>query len=294
MPIHYYLLSNNIVKKYYYAVIDKKLHEDKVYIGGINDKCFVVIINKKNKNYLIQEIKHNKNCALYTPLKQGIDNIIFLQICISFIFEMYPEINHLSLIDNSYIQCKQGSISLPDFYFIKHGVTWYELYLFAHIDKNSEHLLKTLKEFIINKLEEKLTFSKKTLLEIYFNHLTLEKDKKVIKNRYYKGITIGNFIYRFIEDNIKCFYYYDFFNSVIGSRLQGFNWYIDYNSLKKFDVSYQYTKIYKELKQKNLNTLLLNYNLKNIELNKNKNKKKNKNEFVIDNKNLEKYDNLIH
>jgi len=290
MPVNYYLLSNNIVKKYYYAVIDKRKNEDKIYIGGINDKCFVAIINKKDNSYIIQEIKHSKKCALYTPLKQGVDNIIFLQICISFVFSLYPEIDRLSLIDNSYIQCKQGTVSLPDFYFIKHGVTWYELYLFAHIDKKSEHLLDTLKEFIINKLEERLTFSKKTLLEVYFNHLTLEKEKRIIRSRYHKGITIGNFIYKFIEDNIKCFYYYDFFNSVIGSRLQGFNWYIDNKSLKKYNISYQYKKLNRELKENNLNTLFLNYDLKEIEFNKKRRSNENEDEFVIDYKDLNKYD----
>ena len=276
MKTKYYLINNN-----YQAIIKTSKDNDRICIGGLNKICFTIFIEKKTNNAYIQEIQHDKHCILKNILKHGHDNVIFLQTCILFIFKLYANVNILELTDNSFIYCKGGKISLPDFYIIKHGFTWYESYLDATIKKKSNDIFIQLKEFVLNKTKEIITLSKESFINLYFNHLD-SNNQKIIKDLYQPHMTNGELLKCFFDSNIKCQYYFIFFNKTIGNKLQGLDWIITRESITKYSIDINYKQLKKQIEHDNINNIIKKSNTK-IEKS---------NDLIIDFKEISKYENM--
>jgi hypothetical protein len=204
----------------------------------------------------IKMIQNHKDCSLYDNLKHGDETINFLQNCVSFLFYYYENIEYLELTDNSFIYCKEGKLSLPDFYTFKYGYTWYESYLDIIPSVESKEFIKLIKNLYKKNLNKKINLSKDQFLRNYYLHyLNNPKDIKIISDLYEENITFKEYLEKLFEKKIDCYYYIPIFNKIIGDSLHNKKWIIKKKSIEKYKINSIFQKIDKNIEHTNLEKL---------------------------------------
>jgi len=258
MKNKYYVIKTYLdnKEKFYYVKVHSYEILDEIDFGGLKQSCFEASINK-NLNYgYIKMIQNHKDFSLNNNFKHGDETIHFLQNCISFLFHHYSNIEYLKLTDNSFIYCKEGKLSLPDFYTVKYGYTWYESYLDIDPDKRSKDEIKFIKKLYKQKLNEKINLSKDQFLEeFYIYYLKKSKDIKFIYNLYEENMTFKEYLEKLFEKNIDCYYYIPIFNKIFGDKLHGKEWMIKKKSIEKYKINSIFQKIDKNIEHINLENL---------------------------------------
>jgi hypothetical protein len=223
----YYIIKSYLEnkEKFYYINIRCHKYHDEINFGGFRKNCFEAIIYKNLNKGDIKMIQNHKDCSLYENLKHGNETINFLQNCITFLFHFYENLQFLELTDNSFIYCKEGKLSLSDFYTVKYGFTWYESYLDVRSSKDSKEFIKLIKNLYKKKLNEPINLSKEEFLNKYYlQYLKKPKDIKLVGDLYEKNITLKDYLEKFFNKNIDYFYYIPIFNKIIGNNLKGIEW----------------------------------------------------------------------
>jgi len=258
MKNRYYVIKTYVDKKqkFYYVKIISHRDYDEINFGGLRQNCLEAIIYKELNKGDIKMIQNHKDCSLYDNLKHGDETINFLQNCICFLFNYYENIEFLQLTDNSFIYCKEGKLSLPDFYTVKYGYTWYESYLDAEASLESKEFVELTKKLYKKNLNKKINLSKDQFLRNYYLHyLNNSKSIKIISDLYEENITFKEYLEKLFERNIDCYYYIPIFNKFIGSKLHSVDWIIKKKSIKKYKINSIFQKINKNIEHTNLENL---------------------------------------
>lgn len=254
----YYVIKTYLDNKdkYYYVKIRSHKHYDEINFGGLRKNCLEAIVYKGLNKGDIKMIQNHKDCSLYDNLKHGDETINFLQNCISFLFNYYENIEYLELTDNSFIYCKEGKLSLPDFYTIKYGYTWYESYLDVIPTKNSKKYINNIKKDIKKRLDDKINLSKDQFFkEYYIYYLKKDKDYRFIFDLYNENITFKEYLTGMFNKNIDCYYYIPIFKKIIGNSLHDKEWIIKKKSIEKYKINSIFQKIDKNIEHTNLEKL---------------------------------------
>jgi len=243
-------------EKFYYVKIHSYEILDEINFGGLRQSCLEATINK-NLNYgYIKMIQNHKGCSLNNNLKHGDETINFLQNCVSFLFNYYSNIEYLKLTDNSFIYCKEGKLSLPDFYTVKYGYTWYESYLDIVPEKNSKKYINNIKKLYKQKLNEKINLSKDEFIKKYYiYYLKKSKNIKLIFDLYDENMTFKEYLTGIFNKKIDCYYYIPIFNIIFGDKLYGKEWIIKKKSIEKYKINSIFQKIDKNIEHTNLEKL---------------------------------------
>jgi hypothetical protein len=254
----YYVIKTYLDNKdkYYYVKIRSHKQYDEIDFGGLRKNCLEAIVYKELNKGNIKMIQNHKDCSLYDNLKHGDETINFLQNCVSFLFYYYENMKYLELTDNSFIYCKEGKLSLPDFYTVKYGYTWYESYLDVIPSVESKEFVKLTKKLYKKNLNKKINLSKDQFLRNYYlQYLNNPKDIKIISDLYEKNITFKEYLEKLFEKKIDCYYYIPIFNKIIGSKLNSIDWIIKKNSIEKYKINSIFQKIDKNIEHTNLEKL---------------------------------------
>jgi hypothetical protein len=255
MKNKYYIIKTDLnnEEKYYYVKIQCYEELDEINIGGLKKKCFEATVNKKLNYGFIKMIQNHKDCSLNKNFKHGDETINFLQNCIYFLFYYYTNLDYLKLIDNSFIYCKEGKLSLPDFYTIKYGHTWYESYLDILPEKNLKEGIKIIKKLYKKKLNEKINLTKDQFIhEFYIYYLKKSKDIKLIYDLYEENMTFKEYLTKIFNKNIDCFYYIQIFNKIFGNKLHGKEWILKKKSIENYKINSIFQRIDKNIEHTNL------------------------------------------
>jgi len=258
MKNKYYVIKTYLdnKEKFYYVKIRSHKYYDEIDFGGLRQNCLEAIIYKELNKGDIKMIQNHKDCSLYDNFKHGDETIHFLQNCISFLFNFYENIEFLQLTDNSFIYCKEGKLSLPDFYTVKYGFTWYESYLDAEASLESKEFVELTKKLYKKNLNKKINLSKDDFLRNYYLHyLKKSKDIKLIYNLYEENLTFKEYFEKLFEKNIDCYYYIPIFNKIFGNKLHSVDWMIKKKSIEKYKINSIFQKIDKNIEHINLENL---------------------------------------
>ena len=95
-------------------------------------------------------------------------------------------------------------------------------------------------------------------------------------------MTNGELLKCFFDNNIKCQYYFIFFNKTIGNKLQCLDWIITRESITKYSIDINYKQLKKQIEHDNINNIIKKSNTK-IEKS---------NDLIIDFKEISKYENM--
>ena len=254
----YYVIKTYLdnKEKFYYVKIRSHKQYDEIDFGGLRKNCLEAIVYKELNKGDIKMIQNHKDCSLYDTLKHGDETINFLQNCISFLFYYYENMEYLELTDNSFIYCKEGKLSLPDYYTIKYGYTWYESYLDVIPSVESKEFVKLTKKLYKKNLNKKINLSLDQFLRNYYlQYLNNPKDIKIISDLYEKNITFKEYLEKLFEKKIDCYYYIPIFNKIIGSKLNSIDWIIKKKSIEKYKINSIFQKIDKNIEHTNLEKL---------------------------------------
>ena len=254
----YYVIKTYLdnKEKFYYVKIRSHKQYDEIDFGGLRKNCLEAIVYKELNKGDIKMIQNHKDCSLYDTLKHGDETINFLQNCISFLFYYYENMEYLELTDNSFIYCKEGKLSLPDFYTVKYGYTWYESYLDVIPSVESKEFIKLIKNLYKKNLNKKINLSLDQFLRNYYLHyLNNPKDIKIISDLYEENITFKEYLEKLFEKKIDCYYYIPIFNKIIGSKLNSIDWIIKKKSIEKYKINSIFQKIDKNIEHTNLEKL---------------------------------------
>ena len=241
MKEHYYLINSTIkyknrkYKKTYYTTILKTKKEDTVIIGGVTIKCVVITIDNKNNIAILQTVQHSVECSFFDKLKKGVETINMIQSALKMIIAMYPNISEIEFADNSFIQCNNGKrISLPEFYYIKYGKTWYEKHFNATLNNKYPKYLNA-KQLVDDSASNKINLSKNEFIEKYYNNLSGNK-LDIVKKCYKLGVSVKEFIISISNENIDCKYYQDVFDKNILTILHGSQWIISKETIELYPI----------------------------------------------------------
>ena len=254
----YYVIKTYLdnKEKFYYVKIRSHKHYDEIDFGGLRKNCLEAIVYRELNKGDIKMIQNHKDCSLYDTLKHGDETINFLQNCVSFLFYYYENMEYLELTDNSFIYCKEGKLSLPDYYTIKYGYTWYESYLDVIPSVESKEFVKLTKKLYKKNLNKKINLSLDQFLRNYYlQYLNNPKDIKIISDLYEKNITFKEYLEKLFEKKIDCYYYIPIFNKIIGSKLNSIDWIIKKKSIEKYKINSIFQKIDKNIEHTNLEKL---------------------------------------
>jgi hypothetical protein len=239
MKEHYYLINSTIkykdrkYKKTYYATITKTKKEDTVIIGGVTIKCVVITVDNKNNIAILQTVQHCTECSFFDKLKKGVETINMIQSALKMIIAMYPNISEIEFADNSFIQCNNGKrISLPEFYYIKYGKTWYEKHFNTTLNSKYPKYINA-KQLVDDSASNKINLSKNEFMEKYYNNLSGNK-LGLIEKCYKPGVSVKEFIISISNNNIDCKYYQDVFEKNILTILHGSQWIISKETIELY------------------------------------------------------------
>ena len=258
MKNRYYVIKTYLDNKdkYYYVKIRSHKQYDEIDFGGLRKNCLEAIVYKELNKGNIKMIQNHKDCSLYDNLKHGDETINFLKNCVSFLFYYYENMKYLELTDNSFIYCKEGKLSLPDFYTVKYGYTWYESYLDVIPTKNSKKYINNIKKDIKKRLNDKINLSKDQFFkEFYIYYLKKNKDYRFIFDLYNENMTFKEYLNGMFNKNIDCYYYIPIFKKIIGNSLYDKEWIIKKKSIEKYKINSIFQKIDKNIEHTNLEKL---------------------------------------
>lgn len=134
MTTTYYEIKNN--NNVFCGIVIFKSNEITVSIGGKVKGCVQFVI-RREKQCEMERTGFDKRCNVDGNLMRSSGTITMLQSAISFIFQMFPNVNKIRLRDNSYVMCGDSTIFLPHLQLLEYGLTWYERVLFAELEDKS-------------------------------------------------------------------------------------------------------------------------------------------------------------
>jgi hypothetical protein len=258
MTEKYYLIKSFKTNKIYYVNYLKDKENEIIFFGGVRQKCVIVTIDTDNltgeRKGILQTIQYFDKCVIYNKLNRG-DQLVDLVHCsLLFLIKKFPEIDTVELSDSSEIKCKNNeSITLADYYYVKHGQTWYEKHFNVKADKNNIEEIQLAKRKITKELKKKINLTPDDFIKKYYNGFD---DQESIRAVYYQNITLKEFLHRIINQAKDCSYYVKIFKDKIKNRLKHKNWIIKKQDIEKyivkFNISYKSKKIKKEIGNINL------------------------------------------
>ena len=258
MTEKYYLIKSFKTNKIYYVNYLKDKENEIIFFGGVRHKCIIITINTDNltgeRKGILQTIQYFDKCVIYNKLNRG-DKLVDLVHCsLLFFIKKFPEIDTIELCDASEIKCKNNeSITLADYYYVKHGQTWYEKYFNAKSDKNNIEEIQLAKRKINKELIKKINLTSDDFIKKYYEEFN---DLDSIRAVYYQNITLKEFLYKIMSQAKDCSYYIKIFKDKIKNRLKHTNWIIKKHDIEKYiakyNISYKSKKIKKEIGNINL------------------------------------------
>jgi hypothetical protein len=257
----YYLIKSSITNKnYYVSCIKEEKRRYKITIGGIKNRCVLLLLDLEFKNGAIQSIDYNPKCVIQSEkLKRGAEMIDLIKCSLTFAIKKFPQIEYYSLTDDSEILCNNKErISLANLYYCKYGKTWYQKELDAKEEEHSKNLIDIRREFIDKTLKMKFNMNYNDFINIYykkdFNSNILDEIKKIFRT----NISLKDFLEYFFKNNIDCKYYYSVINKIIGDGLRGTDWMINKERINSYSVKMKIIKLDNSIKFNNNLPILLN------------------------------------
>jgi len=254
MTEKYYLLKSSITNKnYYVSCIKEEKRRYKITIGGIKNRCVLLLLDLEFKNGAIQSIDYNPKCVIQSEkLKRGAEMIDLIKCSLTFAIKKFPQIEYYCLTDDSEILCKNKErISLANLCYCKYSKTWYQKELDAKEQEHSKNLIDIRREFIDKALKMKFNMNYNDFINIYykkdFNSNILDEIKKIFRT----NISLKDFLEYFFKNNIDCKYYYSVINKIIGDGLRGTDWMINKESINSYSVKMKIIKLVNSIKFNN-------------------------------------------
>jgi hypothetical protein len=139
MERFYKLWNNNYV--FYARIARINKHTEEIRIGSKDfPQCVLIVVDKSVQTAELQDALYNSRCASNMPMPSQHGTLQMLEMSLKFVHKMYPEVERIELVDNSYISCTEEDIEelnyesqqriqvcLADMYFIVYGGTWYQM-----------------------------------------------------------------------------------------------------------------------------------------------------------------------
>jgi hypothetical protein len=273
MSNKYYIIKtlNNNKKIYYYVILENKKREIIIKFGGLKEQCIRILIDKKVKIGLVEDLVYKKSCSIF----ENLNNMeLLLKNALSFCIKYFPEVLIYRISDMSYIQCSNSQrISLADLYSVKYDKTWYEKYFNAVPVEEQKNDVKKAKELINEKLNNIIDLDINDFINRYYigtRTLNINKNIDHIKIAYKKGIKVKDYLFYFFNNNLDCRLYILFFQIIFGYLLYGKYWEISKEVIVQYDINSEFYEssiinkhidlenLYKKLNEINNNPLLSN------------------------------------
>jgi len=138
----------------FYAVVNEYLDpvENKrhwvVLVGGQTRGCVEITIPLQSTSDLegVLNVTYDRRCNVNGDLHRGTGTVTMLRAAITFTFNMFPNVKHIVLKDDSKVMCEGFKLHLPPLQLALHGKTWYERMLQARVDKERDR--KPLEKYV--------------------------------------------------------------------------------------------------------------------------------------------------
>jgi hypothetical protein len=98
----------------------------RVLIWNPTSPCMVMAIDKSDKTAALNVIRYDSKCTTDGRMKRGDGTRKMIQFGLRLLEKKGA--THVSLMDNSTIDCNGQTVDLAAMYFLKYGMTWYEKY----------------------------------------------------------------------------------------------------------------------------------------------------------------------
>ena len=267
----YYIIKTKIKNNnniYYYLILEEKKKDIIIKIGGLNEQCIRIILNKKKNIGYVQDLIYKKNCSIFQKLNKNKNKIeLLLKSALFFCIKKFPEIYIYEINDMSYLQCSNTQkISLADLYTVKYGKTWYEKVFNAIPIEEHAIDIQQYKQLIEKKSNIILDYEIEEFIDKYYTdtkNLNINKNMNYIKNAYTKGMKVKDYLSYFFNNNLDCRLYILFFKYYFSHILYGTYWKITKETIADYNIDiniYETEIINKHIDLENLYTQLENAN----------------------------------
>jgi hypothetical protein len=139
-----------------------------ISFGGKNFFCLVAMIKASMPTECyIDRVEYNSSCVVNGSLREKGSTAELVKLALWTIVSKFPQVTTLTLTDDSYIYCEEGSklnkLSLSHDFILKYNKTWYQYHFNAELPTDQANTLKnTLKvldqplepfEFVVQHIE---------------------------------------------------------------------------------------------------------------------------------------------
>ena len=122
---------------------------DTLFFGGHVKYCIDALIQKPGSKFeergldisdaFLSHLYYDMTCSLQKNFKRGIDSVMILKLCISYIKDTYPHIKTVSFTDSSTKACDDGKVvELSEMNYVRTGKTWYQTHFHAYMEPIDE------------------------------------------------------------------------------------------------------------------------------------------------------------
>jgi hypothetical protein len=97
-----------------------------IHIGG-SQRCISISVNQASQEAILLTLRFHESCETKQQLKRGTCTVHMLKSAVTFLYRLYPNLQHIQFADTSFITCFDGvKVDLPSYYMALKGMTWYE------------------------------------------------------------------------------------------------------------------------------------------------------------------------
>lgn len=199
---NYYKLKTSYAT-YYAEIWHQYPNIDKVFIGG-KKRCLVfsIYLDFVDDPPNIDSFGYDEECNKKGNHLRGIGSVHLLKAGMKFIIDHYKLTSSKFILkDSSYIQCSNGRLSLPAYYTVFYGKTWYEDKFGAQPLFIPQETLKSQRQSLKQFIE--MPTKPATITDFIDCDIVNPRIEKLLKHEYSKSKTLKDF-FRTLKEEYDC------------------------------------------------------------------------------------------